>query len=131
MGRKRIEIRPLDILEFVMPDTGERYEAAFNMEALIYFQDMYGGLDGDYQKRVKEKPFDVAAELLHCGMKAISPGAELDTAKVIMTSKQGLAVMDMIFEELAGNFSAIDLDEVKKKATQMMADKKVFQKITG
>ena len=123
MAKKRIVIKPVDTLEFVLPG-GETHEAVINTEALIYFQDMYGSLDEGFKEDAVKDAVGFSVKLLHCGMKVCDPSAGFETAEAIVKAG-GLTVVNMIIDEILLNFDDADAAGVKKKALEMLAGKKV------
>jgi len=71
---KKINVKPVDYLEFNFPDGSVR-RAKFTTYAFATLQEEFGGVQKIF-KGAKDKPFEATATLLYAGMKACDPSIE-------------------------------------------------------
>lgn len=120
----RVSIRPIEPLEMEFAD-GTVKEALFNNEAFIIYTEEFGKFDNKTIKEMKEKPYDVIARILYCGMKVLDKTVTLDEAKSIVVSG-GEALATEIATLMMDNFMATADENSKKK---FMTEVKKYNKI--
>lgn len=119
MSKKRkFAIRPVQPLEFEFAD-GTKKEAIFTVEALMLISEEFGDLT-ELAKEEKNKPYDLAAKILYCGMKILDDTVTYDEAKSILIGG-GVGLLEAIFESVIETYEGMDLDieDIKKKAEQI------------
>ena len=116
----RISIRPIQPLELEFAD-GTIKEALFNNEAFVIYADEFGALDTRNLENLKDKPYDLVARFLYCGMKVIDKSITIEEARSI-TIGGGEPLATEILNSVIENFM-ITADEDSKKKFLMEAEK--------
>lgn len=121
MARKKFAITPIQPLEIEFPD-GKVVKAIFTVEAFLLMSEEFGDL-AVLAKEEKDKPYDLTAKLLYCGMKVMDNSATYEEAQAIVIGG-GIPLMEVIFENVLETFDGMELDEeeIKKKAEQMLLE---------
>jgi hypothetical protein len=109
----RISIKPIEPLEMEFAD-GTVKEAIFNNEAFVIYTEDFGRLDAEELKKLKDKPYDLIARFLYCGMKVIDKTVTLEEARSI-TIGGGEPLAEEILNSVINNFMATADDDSKKK----------------
>lgn len=109
----RVLIRPIQPLELEFAD-GTIKEALFNNEAFVIYTDEFGKLDVEKLEELKDKPYDLVARFLYCGMKVVDKSVTLDEAKSI-TIGGGEPLATEILNSVIDNFMVTADEESKKK----------------
>lgn len=108
----RIAIKPIEPLEMEFSD-GTIKEALFNNEAFIIYTDEFGKLDEEKLEELKNKPYDLVARFLYCGMKVVDKNTTLEEARSI-TIGGGEVLATEILNSIVDNFM-VSADENSKK----------------
>ncbi len=114
----RVLMRKIMPLEMVFED-GTIKEALFNKEAFIIYTEEFGRLDAEVLRKLSNKPYDLTARFLYCGMKVVDSEITLDEAKSLVY----MGGDDLAFEvtnNVIENFLAIADEDSKKKLIQEM-----------
>lgn len=109
----RISIKPIEPLEMEFAD-GTIKEALFNNEAFIIYSDEFGALDIDALKELKNRPYDMVARFLYCGMKVVDKSVTPEEARSI-TIAGGEPLATEILNSVIDNFLAVADEDSKKK----------------
>lgn len=109
----RVLIRPIKPLELEFAD-GTIKEALFNTDAFTIYTSEFGKLDVEELKKTKNKPYDLVAKFLYCGMKAMDESITLGEAKAI-TVGGGEPLAVEVLNSILDNFTATADEESKKK----------------
>jgi len=99
------------VMEFA---DGTTKEALFNNEAFIIYTEEFGKLDVEELKKMKDKPYDLVARFLYCGMKVMDKTITFEEAKAI-TVGGGEQLAVEIMNCVIDNFMATANEEAKKK----------------
>lgn len=120
----RISIRPIEPLELEFAD-GTIKKALFNNEAFIIYADEFGKLDIQELKELKDKPYDLVARFLYCGMKVVDKTVTFEEAEFItMGGGEDLAIE--VLNCVTDNFMATADEDNKKK---FLTEVKKFNKV--
>lgn len=119
----RVSIKPIEPLVMDFAD-GTVKEALFNNEAFIIYTEEFGNLDIKQLEEMKDRPYDLTARFLYCGMKVVDKSVTLDEAKSI-TVGGGEPLAVEIVNSVIDNFM-ITADEDSKK--KFMKEVKKFNK---
>lgn len=112
----RVLMRKVIPLEMVFED-GTTKEALFNKEAFIIYTEEFGRLDSQTLKELSNKPYDLTARFLYCGMKVLDKEITLDEAKsLIYMGGEDLAVE--VTNCIIDNFLNTADEDSKKKFMQ-------------
>lgn len=112
----RVLMRKVMPLEMVFED-GTTKEALFNKEAFIIYTEEFGRLDSQTLKELSNKPYDLTARFLYCGMKVLDKEITLDEAKsLIYMGGEDLAIE--VTNCIIDNFLATADEDSKKKFMQ-------------
>ena len=103
----RIVVRELEPLEIVFND--QVITCLLNNDAIMFLTETYGDVN-KLMEREKDKPFDLAAKLLYCGVKLGMPSFEYDMARRIVLSG-GIHLVTELFDNLLGAFKVNATDE--------------------
>jgi len=109
----RVSIKPIEPLVMEFAD-GTTKEALFNNEAFIIYTEEFGKLDVEELKKMKDKPYDLVARFLYCGMKVMDKTITFEEAKAI-TVGGGEQLAVEIMNCVIDNFMATANEEAKKK----------------
>jgi len=109
----RVSIKPIEPLVMEFAD-GTTKEALFNNEAFIIYTEEFGKLDVEELKKMKDKPYDLVARFLYCGMKVMDKTVTFEEAKAI-TIGGGEQLAVEIMNCVIDNFMATANEEAKKK----------------
>lgn len=109
----RISIRPIQPLELEFAD-GTIKEALFNNEAFVIYADEFGALDTESLEDLKDKPYDLVARFLYCGMKVIDKSITIEEARSI-TIGGGEPLATEILNSVIDNFMTVADEDSKKK----------------
>lgn len=109
----RISIKPIEPLELEFAD-GTVKEALFNNEAFVIYADEFGKLDIEQLEEMKDRPYDMVARFLYCGMKVMDKAVTLEEARSI-TIGGGEALAVEIINSVTDNFMATADENSKKK----------------
>lgn len=122
----RVSIRPIEPLEMVFAD-GKIKEALFNNEAFIIYTEEFGELDVKKLDELKDKPYDLIARFLYCGMRVMDKTVTLDEARTI-TIGGGEELATEILNSVIDNFMTVaDEDSKKKFLTEVERFNKTLQ----
>lgn len=116
----RISIRPIQPLELEFTD-GTIKEALFNNEAFVIYADEFGALNIESLEDLKDKPYDLVARFLYCGMKVMDKSITIEEARSI-TIGGGEPLAIEIINSVIENFM-VTADEGSKKKFLMEAEK--------
>ncbi len=119
----RVSIKPVEPLELEFAD-GTIKEALFNNEAFIIYTDEFGKLDVETLGELKDKPYDLVARFLYCGMKVMDKSITIEEARSI-TVGGGELLATEILNSVINNFMATADEDSKKK---FMTEVKKFNK---
>lgn len=109
----RISIRPIEPLEMEFAD-GTIKKALFSNEAFVFYTEDFGALDVEELKEMKDKPYDLIARFLYCGMKVFDRTTTLDeTERIVVGGGEALAIE--IVNLVTDNFMATADENSKKK----------------
>lgn len=123
----RVVIKPVEPLELEFAD-GTIKEALFNNEAFIIYTDEFGPLDSTQLDKLKNKPYDLVARFLYCGLKVMDRSITLDEAKRIVVGG-GEPLAAEILNAVIDNFmNTADEDSKKKFITEVKKFNKVLTK---
>lgn len=109
----KVSIKPIEPLVMEFAD-GTTKEALFNNEAFIIYTEEFGKLDVEELKKMKDKPYDLVARFLYCGMKVMDKTVTFEEAKAI-TVGGGEQLAVEIMNCVIDNFMATANEEAKKK----------------
>lgn len=109
----KVSIKPIEPLVMEFAD-GTTKEALFNNEAFIIYTEEFGKLDVEELKKMKDKPYDLVARFLYCGMKVMDKTVTFEEAKAI-TVGGGEQLAVEIMNCVIDNFMATADEEAKKK----------------
>jgi len=109
----KVSIKPIEPLVMEFAD-GTTKEALFNNEAFIIYTEEFGKLDIEELKEMKDKPYDLVARFLYCGMKVMDKTVTFEEAKAI-TVGGGEQLAVEIMNCVIDNFMATADEEAKKK----------------
>jgi len=109
----KVSIKPIEPLVMEFAD-GTTKEALFNNEAFIIYTEEFGKLDVEELKKMKDKPYDLVARFLYCGMKVMDKTVTFEEAKAI-TIGGGEQLAVEIMNCVIDNFMATANEEAKKK----------------
>lgn len=109
----KVSIKPIEPLVMEFAD-GTIKEALFNNEAFIIYTEEFGKLDVEELKKMKDKPYDLVARFLYCGMKVMDKTVTFEEAKAI-TIGGGEQLAVEIMNCVIDNFMATADEEAKKK----------------
>lgn len=119
----RVSIKPIEPLELEFAN-GTIKEALFNSEAFIIYVDEFGKLDVETLGKLKDKPYDLVARFLYCGMKVMDKNITLEEARSI-TVGGGELLATEILNSVIDNFMVTADEDSKKK---FMTEVKKFNK---
>lgn len=119
----RVSIKPIEPLELEFAN-GTIKEALFNNEAFIIYVDEFGKLDVETLGKLKDKPYDLVARFLYCGMKVMDKNITLEEARSI-TVGGGELLATEILNSVIDNFMVTADEDSKKK---FMTEVKKFNK---
>jgi hypothetical protein len=109
----KVSIKPIEPLVMEFAD-GTIKEALFNNEAFIIYTEEFGKLDVEELKKMKDKPYDLVARFLYCGMKVMDKTVTFEEAKAI-TIGGGEQLAVEIMNCVLDNFMVTANEEAKKK----------------
>lgn len=109
----KVSIKPIEPLVMEFAD-GTIKEALFNNEAFIIYTEEFGKLDVEELKKMKDKPYDLVARFLYCGMKVMDKTVTFEEAKAI-TIGGGEQLAVEIMNCVLDNFMVTANEETKKK----------------
>lgn len=109
----KVSIKPIEPLIMEFAD-GTVKEALFNNEAFIIYTEEFGKLDVEELKKMKDKPYDLIARFLYCGMKVMDKTVTFEEAKSI-TIGGGEQLAVEIMNCVLDNFMVTANEETKKK----------------
>ena len=109
----KVSIKTIEPLVMEFAD-GTIKEALFNNEAFIIYTEEFGKLDVEELKKMKDKPYDLVARFLYCGMKVMDKTVTFEEAKAI-TIGGGEQLAVEIMNCVLDNFMATANEEAKKK----------------
>lgn len=104
---KRFVVRELEPIEIVFND--KTLTCLLNNDALMFLNETYGDIKELLEKE-KNKPFDLAAKLLFCGVKLHDNSFDYETAKKIITSG-GISLTLALVDNFVENFKINATDE--------------------
>ena len=109
----KVSIKTIEPLVMEFAD-GTIKEALFNNEAFIIYTEEFGKLDVEELKKMKDKPYDLVARFLYCGMKVMDKTVTFEEAKAI-TIGGGEQLAVEIMNCVLDNFMVTANEETKKK----------------
>ena len=117
MKKRKIAIKPAETLEIILPD-GSTREAVFNMEALLTYTEEFGDIKKTADE-LSDRPFELAAQILYCGMAAMDSSVTFDEAKALVIGG-GINMLATIMEMFAETFGDMSQEELKKNLVPMV-----------
>ncbi|MCL2527897.1 MAG: hypothetical protein FWE42_05690 [Defluviitaleaceae bacterium] len=117
MKKRTIAIKPAEILEIKLPD-GSTKEAIFNMESLMVLAEEFGN-PADLAQTFFDRPYEMCAQILYCGIKVMDSTITLDEANAIMVGG-GEELMCAIMDLFQANMGPVDPEAIKKNLIPVM-----------